>query len=585
MVLIVDELARMRMFAAGVYAALGISSTYAFSLFAAHLRDKYKMSQSDITMISTVGNCCGYFSFPAGMLFDYAGPMVVISVSATLVLLGFSLFGLTFSGVINTPSATYFALYNAILYFGCPALDVSTIMPLMLQFPLDRGYTVLAAKTTSGLGTAVLMAYFNGWFRHPHSNNPSDNNYAGFSFFIGAHFFVVAVIALCVVRLPAYFPCAWRRRRLTEAEQEERRATLSLYMRQPASPRRLGTAVGLVLTLLVFLTTQSIATAYIKVTHGVRVAISVIALLLMVAFSVIALPFQVLGRYTPVRATSMNTIGEVVEENACPDTAGGDEAPAPAPAPTPPPQYRSSFWSNLLTIDLWCMWLTLFGVWGTGTVMIMNVAQIYGSINYGVTESSTLTLFITIISVGSAIGRMSMGYLDIVLTRRQRAGKGRTLTTVALPLCPLLMAVAFLLLAVLPAKALSLPLFLGGLGNGAGWGLGVLSFRMMYASDIGKHYNFGFSSGIVSTVLLNSVMFGGMYDAVAKRRKEAPSCGDPECVRTQMFILMGVNIIAIVAAAVAHVRFARFTAAELLKRNEPCEPLGPGDTDAVQRAQ
>ncbi|KAH8605455.1 hypothetical protein ERJ75_001624100 [Trypanosoma vivax] len=582
MVLIVDELARMRMFAAGVYAGLCFS-IYAFSIFAAHLRDKYKMSQSDITMISTVGNCFSYFNFPTGMLFDYAGPMVVLPLQC-----------LCFIGVFPLrPDLQWCDQYP--LSDLLRSVQCDSVLWLWLHGCEHNNAVDAAVPTGSWVHSACRQDDEWPWHcradgllqwmvQAPTSENTSDNNYAGFAILLGTDH-VYCVLALCIVRLPAYFPCAWRRRRLTEAEQEERRATLSLYMRQPASPRRLGTAVGLVLTLLVFLTTQSIATAYIKVTHGVRVAISVIALLLMVAFSVIALPFQVLGRYTPVRATSMNTIGEVVEENACPDTAGGDEAPAPAPAPTPPPQYRSSFWSNLLTIDLWCMWLTLFGVWGTGTVMIMNVAQIYGSINYGVTESSTLTLFITIISVGSAIGRMSMGYLDIVLTRRQRAGKGRTLTTVALPLCPLLMAVAFLLLAVLPAKALSLPLFLGGLGNGAGWGLGVLSFRMMYASDIGKHYNFGFSSGIVSTVLLNSVMFGGMYDAVAKRRKEAPSCGDPECVRTQMFILMGVNIIAIVAAAVAHVRFARFTAAELLKRNEPCEPLGPGDTDAVQRAQ
>ncbi|CBH10107.1 hypothetical protein, conserved [Trypanosoma brucei gambiense DAL972] len=568
MVYLVDDLARVRMLMAGVYAGLVVSSTYGFSVFAAHLREKYRLSQSDITTISTVGNCIGYCSFIGGALFDYAGPMVVLPIAGFLGFLGFLLFGLTFDGKVANPSVGLFSTFNAILYLGTPWLDVSTIMPLMLQFPLDRGYVVLVSKTISGLGTGVLMAYFNGWFKDTTSDDLSNNNYSGFAYFIAIQLVVVSLIALSVTRMPMYFPCAWRKQRLSEEEWTKRQQTLQLYMNQPAPPRRMKIAVGLVLSLLLFLTTQSLIGGYVKLPPAAYLAFSIIAVLMMASFCVVALPFQWLGRYTPVRPTDMDTIGEALED------VGTESAVATTKNEVKPlPQYSGSFWQHLLTVDLWCMWLTCFGMWGTGTVMQMNAAQIYESKSYGEKKSSTLTLYITMMSVGSAVGRMSMGYLDMVLTRRQREGLKTFPTTIALPFCPLMLCIAFLLFALLPANALILPFFLGALGNGAGWGSGVLAFRIMYSQDLGKHYNFGFSSGIVSTIALNLFMFGGMYDAEAERLDTKPECKQPSCVKNQMLILMGVNVVAAVAAAIVHFRFSRFINAEQNRCNEPADEM------------
>nr|CCC89841.1 unnamed protein product [Trypanosoma congolense IL3000] len=591
MTLIVDDLRRLRMLVAGVYAGLGVSKAYCFTIFAEHLRNKYQMSQSEITIVSTVGTCMLYFSFPSGALFDYAGPMVVLSVGGFLGFMGFLLFGLTFDDVIKDPTVVHFSIFNALLYSGLPGLDVSTIMPLMLQFPLDRGYVVLISKTISGLGTGVLMAYFNGWFKDVNSNDTRNNNYAGFAYFLAVQLIVIVGVVLYLVRLPMYFPCAWTRKRLSAEEWSRREATQQLYINQPAPPRRLKLAVSLVLCLLVFLTTQSIITGYVKVPHGAYLALAIISVLFMASFAVVALPFQVLGRYTPVRSTDMDAIGEPLAASEQDREKGKEQDTVPVVTTAgskakPSPQYDGSFWQHLLTIDLWCMWLTCFGMWGTAVVMQMNAAQIYASKSGGITKSSTLTLYVTIMSVGSAIGRMSMGYLDIVLTRRQREGRGRMLTTIALPLCPLLLFIAFLLFAVLPGEALILPFFLGSLGNGAGWGCGVLAFRMMYSQDVGKHYNFGFSSGIVSTIALNYFMFGRMYDAEAHRLGTQPQCNESSCVRDQMFILMAVNIIAVGAATVAHVRFDRFTRAKLNTCNEPAaDPICADSSTAPDARQ
>ncbi|ESS64228.1 hypothetical protein TCDM_07728 [Trypanosoma cruzi Dm28c] len=216
-------------------------------------------------------------------------------------------------------------------------------------------------------------------------------------------------------------------------------------------------------------------------------------------------------------------------------------------------------------------------MWGTGTVMQMNAAQIYRSKNNGKFDTRTLTLYVAIMSVGSAAGRMAMGYLDMKLSALQRAGKTRTLTTIALPIGPLLLVAAYLFFAVLPGSVLLLPFLLGAMGNGVGWGVGVIALRMMYSEDIGKHYNFCFTSGAVATIALNRFMFGEMYDAEARRRGEFPSCNHPRCVRNQMFILLVVNVVATLAAALVHWRFSRFTRARLDERETPGSLQGGKD--------
>ncbi|CBH10109.1 hypothetical protein, conserved [Trypanosoma brucei gambiense DAL972] len=568
MVYLVDDLARMRMLMAGVYAGLGVSKAYCFSIFTPFLRSKFNMTQGDITTISTVGTCMLYFSFPGGALFDYAGPMVVLPIAGFLGFLGFLLFGLTFDGKIANPSVGLFCFYNALVNCTFSWLDVSTIMPLMLQFPLDRGYIVLVSKTIGGLGTGVLMAYFNGWFKDTTSDDVEKNNYSGFAYFVAIQLVVVSLIALSVTRMPMYFPCAWRKQRLSEEEWTKRQQTLQLYMNQPAPPRRMKIAVGLVLSLLLFLTTQSLIGGYVKLPPAAYLAFSIIAVLMMASFCVVALPFQWLGRYTPVRPTDMDTIGEALEDVVTESAVATTKNEV-----KPLPQYSGSFWQHLLTVDLWCMWLTCFGVWGTAVVMQMNAAQIYESKSYGEKKSSTLTLYITMMSVGSAVGRMSMGYLDMVLTRRQREGLKTFPTTIALPFCPLMLCIAFLLFALLPANALVLPFFLGSLGNGAGWGSVVLAFRIMYSQDLGKHYHFGFSSGVAATIALNRFMFGGMYDAEAEKLDTKPECKQPSCVKNQMLILMGANIVAVIAAAIVHFRFSRFINAEQNRCNEPADEM------------
>ncbi|RNF06314.1 pyruvate transporter 0 [Trypanosoma conorhini] len=571
----VDDLFRMRMLMAGVYVGLGISSTYGFSLFTDHLKTKYGYSQSDITTISTVGNVVNFLSFHSGALFDSVGPTAVLPFAGLFGGLGFILFGLTFDGTIKTSSVALFSLYQGLTHLGLPVMDVCSMMTLMVQFPLDRGYVVLIMKTFNGLGTAVLMAYFNGWFRAADSHRSEDNHYSGYAYFVGAQIIFCACLGAYCTRLPVYFPSAWRKSRLSPEEAAGREKTLDLYMSQHAPLRRLKIGFALVVAMLVFSATQSIATAYVKTSHAGYLAISIVALLLMASFSAMAMPLQFLGRYTPVRATHMPGIGEADAEpmpqqpNEAARADDAEESDAPAESKPPAkvwPQYQGSFWAHLLSFHLWAMWFACFGMWGTGPVMQMNAAQISRSTNYGEYNSRTLTLYIAIISVGTAVGRISVGYFDTKLTAWNRSGKTNILTTIALPVAPLLFALAYLLFGVLPSGALLLPFLLGSFGNGIGWGVGVIVARIMYARDIGKHYSFMRTSAAVASIALNRFLFGGMYDAEGRRRGEFPSCNAPSCVRKQMFILMAVNLFSTVVAVVVHLRFSRFTQAKLAEQ-------------------
>ncbi|CAJ1010317.1 putative Nodulin-like [Leishmania naiffi] len=658
MKLVVDELYRSRMLMAGVYVGLAISSTYGFSIFTEHLRNKYSFNQADITTISTVGNCCGYLVFFAGMIFDYAGPKVLFPIAGTLGFLGYLLFGLAFDDVITSKSKEValiqFCIFNAILYFGCPAMDVATLIPLMVNFPLERGYMVIIQKTFSGLGTSVLMAYFNGWFLNLEAKNAS--NYSGYAYFVGAQILFCSLLGCYFIDATPYMPCQFRRKRLTKEQAAERQDTLTIYGKQHAPARRLYIGCFLVGVNLIFLAISSIVTGYVPIKKSGYIAISVLAVGLLALFSLMALPIQFLGRYPVVKkrhphfpslgysddvpeegtetdasskigaagngqmeeaevdnsngasreptmgqnptdqrraggvgstneadinamtvagsneiATEMHSCKE--NEPASPqkaDAPEGEEVAAPAPQTnvTGVPQYYQSFWRNLLTIDLWLFWISFFGMWGTGTVMQMNAAQIYRSQNFGVYDQSRLALYVALIGVGSAIGRITSGILDMWLIRRKAHSTNEILTTTFLPVGAVLLFISYLLFAVIPAEGLVLPFLLGSMGTGMGWGLGALSVRIVYARDIGKHYNFMYSSGFVSTIVLNRFMFGGMFDKEASRLATAPNCNQPSCVRNQMFILMAVNVVSTVSAILVHLRFRRFVRQERAKQAE-----------------
>ncbi|EPY34327.1 hypothetical protein STCU_01643 [Strigomonas culicis] len=236
---------------------------------------------------------------------------------------------------------------------------------------------------------------------------------------------------------------------------------------------------------------------------------------------------------------------------------GDEPAPKQQTAMVAEPQYRGSFWRHLLTLDLWLMWLTCYGLWGTGTVLNMNAAQIYRSIN-GSYDARRQTLYVALIGVGSATGRIISGLIDMRLTLARQRGQTQLQTTLFLPSGCAFLCTAYMFFTFVPSKVLVLPFLLGSIGSGLGWGLATLSIRIIYADDIGKHYNFMWSAGVVSTITLNRFMFGTMFDQMGRKFGTTPYCDVRICVRNQLLILMCVNVFCFCTGLLVHFRFSRY---------------------------
>lgn len=626
MTIIIDEMHRFRMLVAGIAVGLGVSTTYGFSLFTEHMKNRYGFTQGEITTVSTVGNCMANCAFLLGVIFDVAGPKVQLIFSATLASLGLLLFGLSFDDVINSDNKNtmviLFSVFSGIMYLGCPSLDGGSILPLMMNFPLHRGYMIIIQKTFSGLGTSVLMIYFNAFFRSA-SDPLGGKQYSSYSYFLATQVMVFAIIGAIFIDLPVYSPCGWQRNRMSPEELEKRQATLSIYMKQVPPRRRLYIGCGLVFFLLIYLTVVSVYGGFMNISVTAYRVLWCFMMIDLLLFILLAVPFQFLGRYrVPDRPCEWSSaFGEVDEteddgagtpqpddkedgtspnREALPTQEDGDvlleeadttvkyghhaahgttepiednekEESAAQPVPismSGDPQYTGSFWGHLLSIDLWLFWLSFFGMWGTGIVMIFNSAQIYRSINYGEYNSAHQALYVAMIGVGSAVGRILSGVFDMWVSKRRARGLRNIYTTLFFPLSSLFLAFGFLLMALVPAKAIVVPFVLAAVGNGMGWGLGVLCVRIVYAEDIGKHYNFMWSAGLVATVALNRFMFGDMFDTQANKAGTSPYCNAPVCVRNQLWILLACNIVSTGAALLLHFRFASFANAKLQQMEE-----------------
>lgn len=592
---VLHEMYRFRMLVAGVMVALGVSTTYGFSLFTEFMKTKYGFTQNDITTISTVGNCLGYCAFLLGIIFDFAGPKAQILVSGSLAALGLVLFGFCFDDFIAYESkgtmVALFSVFNGIMFLGCPSLDGGSILPLMMNFPLDRGYVVIIQKTFSGLGTSVLMTYFNAWFKA--SEEGKESKFSAYSYFLAGQVLLVACVGAAFINLPCYSPCDYVKNKLSAEELEDRKGTLQLYMSQAPPRRRFYIGCSLVMTLLVFLTTTSIIGSFVTISVTAYRFIWACTILLLVGFSMMALPLQVFGPFRPAdRETEYPGIGEnddreeaealveptkeneqEVEGDKRKEEETGKKNHVRAQTVSGDPQYAGTFWSHLLTLDLWLFWICLFSMWGTGTVFIFNTAQIYRSKASGNFIVSNQSLYVALIGVGSALGRISSGVIDMFVSRRRASGPSKLYTTMFLPFSSLLLMIGFLLIVVMPDSLIVLPFMLAAMGNGLGWGLGVLCVRIVYADDIGKHYNFMWSSGIVATVALNRFMFGEIFDRKANKAGTSPFCDTPSCVTTQMWILMSCNIVSTLSAVLLHWRFSRFANAKLAELSHAPEEI------------
>ncbi|CAJ1030965.1 hypothetical protein Q4I30_005681 [Leishmania utingensis] len=240
------------------------------------------------------------------------------------------------------------------------------------------------------------------------------------------------------------------------------------------------------------------------------------------------------------------------------------------------PQYHTTFWQSLKQPDIWlCCWNTL-ATWGCGMVVAFNSAQIYQALANNKYERKTNTMYSAIISVASALGRLTMGVLEFILSRQP--SETRPVITIAFPVSSICMVIGLIFLLALPleSKAIVIGFFFDSFGNGFSWACTALTIRALFAKDIGKHYNFMYVGAFIAVIALNRFGYGDNYDRQAKLNRDAdlaagrtpiyPRCAGKKCVANSMVILLCVNATAIVGSTWLHLRYRRF----VLKRRVEC---------------
>lgn len=530
---------RFAMLTSGIGIAVCISSTYCFSIFSNSLKSDYNLGQDDITTISTIGTACGLFSMPAGIMFDYVGPQVVLFLATMIMGMGYLLWMLAFSGVING-GLILFCIANSCVLLGSGWMDVGSLMTCILNFPLLRGSVVVLQKTFMGLGSTIIATCFIAFFQ---------STLQHFAMFM---LIVVLAFGLCgtfVISLPRYYVTSLSKRKMTQVEIQNSKQSFDDFCQIPASTRRLKYGFFLLGVNMVFLTSYNIVAAYSDLSSQATKACATVAIVLLVGF--VGLPL-LSSEHNDARLNEhesgvlLNLDRKVVSI----------------------PQFKTSFSQNLRRPFLWCLVWTTFCNIGTGVVIVSNSAQIYRAINDNEFNVSTNALIIALMGVASALARVIIGSTDMWFERRRREAVevlSVPLLTTLYPVSSVVAVIGATLLLVLPASALLLPFVLLSMSYGFIWATTALCTRLMFSKDIGKHYNFGFLSAVASTICLNRFLFGELYDQEAHSQGIYPFCSGVACIRTTMLVIIALNSTAVFTALYVHKTFKKHCSDELEK--------------------
>lgn len=553
----VVESHRFMMIAAGIGVAVCISSTYAFSITTNHLKVRYGFGQDQITTISTIGTCFGMFSFPAGFLFDFAGPRFVLFVATLMMSLGFLILALALDDHIEG-SVIIFSVVNILVFWASGWMDVGSLMTCILNFPRDRGSIITLQKTFMGLGSSVLATYYVAFF---------EGNLVAYGYFMAVMILCYGLFGVWRLHLPLYYLTYLEKRGMTAEEQCSRKALITEYEKSHACPQTFRIGYVLIGVTIVYLTAYNVTVAYVALSHTAKVTCACGSFVLLVSF--FALP---LSRW--------------FAEQRLPTESGESSQPLNRTISEVQPTvssfcFQTSFVDNLKRPLLWCLLWTSFCNLGTGVIIALNSAQIYRSLNHNSFVNSTNSLFVALMGVGSAFGRIAVGICEGKWERMRRrnfqqehedsaptlegvlllgdANGEPPLMTSTYPIASLIFVVGLGLFLILPgdSAALIVPFVTCAFAYGFIWASTALCIRQLFAKDVGKHYNFCFLGGVLSTIALNRFLVGQLYDDEAHEQGAYPFCTGVVCFRTSFIVLIAVNTSSLASSLYVHAAFKK----------------------------
>ncbi|RNE96893.1 hypothetical protein TraAM80_09589 [Trypanosoma rangeli] len=392
-----------------------------------------------------------------------------------------------------------------------------------------------------------------------------------------AYSVVVCGVAAFVVVLPPYFVNGWRRRRKSAEQLAAMAALEPAYRRKFVPVHRLGVGYVVVVLLLVFFTVQSPMVSYTKVSRGSWVALGVITIALVLCFFLMLLPLPWLGAMEgsadeePVRANeaededgcgkgvdpATNTIVPNMPEKeraALPDgVTNASDGDVDVPRDF---RYGGTVWDNLKRLDIWLIFMCQSVM---GVIVVYNASAISVALTGPKRSQQTSALYTAFLGVSSSVGRMSMGMFK-AFVQRQLPNNRRYMVTLALPLSPLLAAIAGVLLLTLPGEAILFPYIIVYFEEGVLAAVGAVMFPSLFANDHAVYYNVGFLTALFSVVGCNSFLFSYVVDANHASLGFGPKeeCSVAECVHLPLIVATCVAAVGAPLSFVVHIHCSRF---------------------------
>ncbi|ORC89970.1 uncharacterized protein TM35_000102380 [Trypanosoma theileri] len=564
----VSETQRFGFVVVCMFTSLASGALYAFSLISDKMDSEYGFSQNDITTVSTTGMVVGYFTLPFGFIYDYIGPKPILAIALGTCSIGCLLFALTFDDTIGHNVASLSAI-NGIMTLGTTLFDVGAVLSILSWFPVDRGLFVAAAKTMTGLASAVIATIYNTYF---------SGNHSAYMYFLLGMVFVIGTVCFVYIQIPPYHMTGYRLKHYTEEEHDIARRVEHLYLTTKVPRWRFIYIYVIVISLFIVITTQSTVFVFLgdDVTFAQRNPPAIIMIVLYFSLCLAIVPCPWLDKATSVKDSSVEPAeegnksegGNFPEQHLKGVEEGAQEEQLVTNDDKNFPQYPTGFFYNLLhNVPLWCIYFNCTVLAGGLTIITFNSRQIFVAISEDPAEIRLPSLYVALMSVGSALGRFGVSFFEAWNASRPLEKRIPIIITFCIPSCFLFLA--SILFLFVPTKALLLPMFFGGVLNGTYAASAVLTIRTIYSIDLATHFNSTSLFDLVGTVIFNRFMFGELMTRQSFTDEDGNvRCFGRKCIQTSFIILACLSVLAFSATLVMYFSYMRFVRATRKEREQ-----------------
>lgn len=520
--------------AVGIWVKILCSSAYAFSMLTPTLKKVLQVDQIQIQKIGLLGNIGQYFGFFAGFCYYRFGPRLTMLIGTLLSSAGFLCMWLAVSGHI-TCSLWGVGAFYAIATQSQPWFDTSSLMTNMYNFEGPNVPILVGLdKTFNGLGASVLTSVYDGAFAvddadvHNSTILPNgvqldtrDESVIRLLFFMFAFPLVVGIIGSILLT-----------RETDRVRARPVSVPLFVY----------GYIIALMIATLTL--TKTITQEFIDWHYLIKhVFLVVIGVLLLSYFIMPVAEWRGLKKWGGNIMHSHSVENPTLKESL----SGGREHERSATVElVVDPPLDLNLCQCLQSLNFWLVFYILVIGAGVGLSVINNVAQMYFAIGG---QHGKESLFVSLISVASAFGRMSTG-LCLYKFKHWRA-------SMFFVVYMLLMCIAQLLLALPSLAALSVGSFVTGFCFGGYWAIMPLICKDVAGeTHIAKIYNFLNFAPMLGSLLLSAELTATLYQSQVKLHPATYNgiklcvSDDGACFRTSSFVLAGLCGSAFIAACI-----------------------------------